>query len=219
MFFNRKSIKVITPFSDNSEKVISLADMKSYLRVDTTSEDALINDLIDVATDMIKQYTRRAIITETLELILDRPSNSGADELDRLGDGVHNTTRQSAQGWTNEVDLPFIPIQSITSIKTYDTTNAESAMTSTDYELDGDGGRIYLDTGISWPSSLRDREAMKIRYVAGYGSSPQDIPPAIRQALRMLVAHMYECRTSCDMPADCKKLLEPFKLYDTLGFC
>lgn len=219
MFYNRKSVKVITPFNDSGNKVVTLEDMKLFLRVDGTTDDDLISSLIDAATDMVKQYTRRAILTETLELIVDRPTNSGMDELDRLGSGVHHTTRQAAMGWSNEIDLPFIPIQSVTSIKTYDATNTEHTMTASDYELDQQGGRIYLDNGVSWPSDLRDREAMVIRYVAGYGDDPEDIPESIKLAVKMYVSNMYNCRESCEMPISCKALLEPYRLYDTLGFC
>jgi len=217
MFYNRKSLKVITPFSDNPEKVISLSDMKNYMRVDGTTDDNLINDFIDIATEAAKQYMRRAIITETLELILDRPSNSGFDEVDRLGDGVHNTTRQSVYGYGNEIDLPFLPIQSITSIKTFDVTNAETTVSAAFYTLDGDGGRVFLNSGNVWPSNLRDRAAMKIRFVAGYGSVPSAIPAGIRQAVRQHVSYMYECRQSCEMPPACQALLQSYRLLDDMG--
>ena len=216
MYYNRKSLKVITPASAVSEKPVSLAEMKSYMRVDTEDDDALINDFIDIATECVKQYTRRSIMTETLELTIDYFGDS-RDEFDTLSEGVHNTTRASVFGYGNEIDLPFIPIQSITSIKTYDTTNAESTFSSTYYQLDETGGRVYLNSGATWPTGLRDREAIKIRYVAGYGSTPQSVPAPIKQAIRQHVSFMYECRQSCELPPSCKALLEPYRLLDHMG--
>lgn len=35
---------------------------------------------------------------------------------------------------------------------------------------------------------------LRVRYVAGYGDDPNEVPAAIRQAIMMLVGHMYENR-------------------------
>ncbi len=219
-FFNRKSIKVIQPpvTASGVVKVISFVDMKEYLRVDTTADDTLINDFIDIATETARNYTQRAILKETIQLTLDRVSNNGGDEFDRLGAGTFNTTRQAALGWSNEIDLPFPPIIAISSIKTYATDNTESTYSSSNYQLDETGGRVYLNQGATWPSNLRAREAIKIEYTAGYGASATGVPASIRQAIRQHVAYMYECRQSCDMPPSCKDLLAPYKLYDQLGW-
>lgn len=217
MYYNRKSLKVITPASDNSEKPVSLAEMKAYMRVDVETDDAIINDFIDIATEAAKQYLGRSVMTETLELTLDR-FGAGVDELDRLGSGVHNTTRQAVMSYGNEIDLPFPPVQSITSIKTFSTDNSESTFSSSYYQLDETGGRVYLNQGSTWPTSLRDREAVKVRYIAGYGSAPQDVPLPIKQAIRQHVSYMYECRQSCELPPSCKALLEPYRLLDYMGF-
>jgi hypothetical protein len=216
--YNRRSTKVITPASDGAEKVVSISEMKAWLRLDTTTDDEMIRDLIDVATEQVKQHLQRGLLNETLELILDWPTGSAIDDLDRLGDGEHNTTRQAANGHANEIDLPFPPVQSITSIKTTDTTNVQTTFSSSNYQLDTHGGRVFLNQGHTWPSDLRDRAAVVIRYVSGYGASPKAIPAAIKQAIRQHVAYMYECRQSCEIQPSCKDLLAPYRLHDMLGW-
>ena len=216
MYYNRKSTKVITPPS-SATPIISVAEMKSYLRVDTADDDTLIGELIDTATEMARDYTRRAILQETLELTMDGFSDTGIDET-VLGPGIHDMSKSAALGYGDEFNLPFPPIVSITTIKTFNTANTESTYSSDNYELDETGGRVYLNQGETWPVNLRDREAVKVRYIAGYGSSATGIPLAIKQAIRQHTAHMYECRQSCAIPKDCKALLSPYKLLDGLGY-
>lgn len=220
LYYNRKSIKVITPpvSGVGVSKIISVADMKSYLRVDTSDDDTLIGDFIDIATEAARNYTQRAILQETIELTLDRPSDSGLDEFDKLSAGTYSTTKSTILGNYDEIDLPFPPIVSITSVKTYNTSNTEETLDSSKYELDETGGRLYLNIGEVFPSDLRDREAVKIRYVAGYGASATGVPATIKQAIRQHVAFMYECRQACEMPPSCKDLLQNYKLYDNMGF-
>lgn len=216
MYWNRKSTKVITPPSA-ATRIISVDEMKDYLRVDTTDDDTLIGELIDTATEMARDHTRRAILEETLELTMDGFSDTGIDET-RLGRGVHDMSKSAALGYGDEFNLPFPPIVSITSIKTFSTDNTESTYDSAKYELDETGGRVYLNQSQTWPVNLRDREAVKVRYIAGYGSSATGIPLAIKQAIRQHTAAMYECRQACEMPKSCKALLSPYKLLDGLGY-
>lgn len=212
---NRKSIEVITA---PAAQVVSVADMKAYLRVDTSDDDDLISDFIDAAQESMKQYLRRALITETLELTMDGFGQNQDDPLLSLGAGVHTGSYPYLTGYGNEFDLPFAPIQSITSIKTFNRSNAESTLSSDKYELDEQGGRVYLNEGETWPSNLRHREAVKVRYTAGYGDAATDIPAPIVQAVKMHVGMMYDCRGMCELPESCKRLVDGYKLYDGFGF-
>lgn len=218
IYFNRKTVKTIAP---PAVSPVSLSDMKSYLRVDTTDDDNLIQDFIDSATVSVKQYIRRALITETFELTADgfTLSNTQSDErLAELGAGMHMTSYSYVLGQGQEMELPFLPIQSITSVKTFDRSNNESTFAASNYELDEQGGRLYLNEGVTFPSNLRAREAVKIVYVAGYGDAASDIPKPIVQTIKQYVSAMYDCRSMCDMNATCKRMLAPYKLVDYLGW-
>ena len=44
------------------------------------------------------------------------------------------------------------------------------------------------------PLPGRAASGIEIRFTAGYGAAPGDVPEALRQGLRLLVAHLYEHR-------------------------
>jgi hypothetical protein len=217
-YYNRKTIKIITK---PATAVVSTSDMKDYLRVDTSDDDSLIDGFIEASSVMHRNYLKRSLITETLELTMDgfgSLETDGDERLANLGAGTHIASVPYVLGTGNSVELPFAPVQSITSLKYFDRDNTEATYSSSKYELDEEGGRLYLNEGETWPSNLRNREAVKIRYVSGYGDAASDIPAPIVQSIKMHVGKMYDCREACGMTESCKTLIAQYKLIDYLGF-
>lgn len=216
MRYNRKTVKILTP---PAQSAVSLTSVKDYLLVDGNYEDNLLNDFITAATQSVRQYIRRSLITETLVLTADGFHDCDDDsKLPALGAGVHTGSKSYYLGNLNYIELPFLPIQSVTSVKTYDRANNESTFSSDNYQLDEGGGRLYLNEGDIWPDNLRGREAVKIEYISGYGDECDDIPAPISMAIKQTVAAMYECRDACDIPKVCKAMLAPYKILDNLAF-
>ena len=142
----------------------------------------------------------------------------GEDRRESLAAGYYEGHKATFLGQTGEFDLPFRPISSITSIKTFDPANAETTYDAANYELDNTGARVYLNEGATWPTDLRQREAVKIVYVAGYGATIASVPFDVQQAALLHVSKMYECRDQCDLSDACKSLLAPYKLLDAIGW-
>lgn len=207
--YNRKTVAVITP---PSTLAVSLSDMKAYLVVEGSTDDALLTAFIKAATEAAKQYLKRAIVSETLELTMDGFETFNDDLVVELGPGMHTISYPYLLGGSDTIDLPFPPVQSVTSIKTFDRANTESTFNSANYQLDGPSGRVFLNDGVTWPENLRDRAAVKVRYVAGYAATPEPIIQGIKQH----VAAMYECREACAMPEVSRSIMAGFKLYDGL---
>jgi len=213
---NRKSITIIEAANGLA---VSLSTFKQYARVDDdTSDDALITMFINAATDMAQRYCKRYFLETTIKLTMDGFANS-----DLVHDGFYECSGMVSMpsptyGIGNAVDLPFPPIKSITSITTYATDNSSSVFSSTAYTLDKEGGRVFLNNGYSWPSSLRDQNAVEITFVAGYGSDNEDVPYAIQTAIMQHAAQMYECRSMCDLPDASKAMLNAYKIYDQLAW-
>lgn len=212
MRFNRKSVYV-TASADSP--AISLTDMKLFLRVDGAADDVQIASYIAAATEAVKQYLRRAILTETFVFKADGFTEPGGDDrLMALGPGVHTASVPYVLGGGETLDLPFPVLQSVTSIVTYDRGNNAATFADTKYQVDLQSGRIYLNEGEVWPSDLRAQDAVQITYVAGYGSG--SIPAPILEAIRMYVEALFD---GCEELSDkARMMLAPYRRMDNLAF-
>lgn len=213
MRFNRKSAYVTV---SNDTFPITIQAMKDYLRVDGSDDDELIAAYINTAVEAIKQYTRRAIKTETFVFKADGFADAnGDDRLLQLGPGVHTGSRPYLLGGGETLDVPFPPLQSVTSLVTYDRGNNALTFSASLYRVDLQSGRIYLNEGETWPSDLRAQDAVEVTYVAGYGSA--NVPAPILQAIRLHVSGMYD--GSCmGLSAEAMGLLAPYRLMDGLAW-
>lgn len=212
MRFNRKSVYET---ASNDSPAISTSAMKDFLRVDGAADDAQVEAYVATATEAVKQYLRRAILTETFVFKADGFAyHDGDDRLIALGPGVHTGSRPYILGGGDTLDLPFPPLQSVTSIVTYDRGNNSSTFSSTRYRVDPQSGRIYLNEGEVWPSDLRAQDAVEVTYVAGYGSG--NIPAPILEAIRGYVEALYD---GCgELSANAKQMLAPYRRMDELAF-
>jgi hypothetical protein len=188
---------------------VSVYEAKAFMRVDTTEDDDLIADLILSARGLAEEYTRRKFISTGVTITLDRfPYGSRADWWDGVRDGHVNIL----DGRCDSVYLPFPPVVSVTNITTYDVDNASSVFSAANYSVDTVGGRIYLNQSGIWPINLRTYNAVSIAYTAGYGTSVLSVPSAIRHAIKLTVAYMYENRECFEMPAAAKAALIPHRI-------
>jgi uncharacterized phiE125 gp8 family phage protein len=140
--------------------------------VDTTADNALITALIVAAREEVERRTWRALMTQTLELVIDEWPSGGV------------------------IELPRPPLQSVSSI-TYRTSDGETlTLAATDYVVAADGtpGRVVLADGVGWPNDeLWPAEAIRVRYVAGHGAAAS-VPQSLRQAMLLVIGHWYEHR-------------------------
>jgi len=151
---------------------VSLDEAKGQCRVDISTDDVLIQGLVQTAREMAETITRRALITQTWELVLD-----GFPDEDRL-------------------TIPLPPLQSVT-VKYTDADDVEATFSSASYVVDtyNEPGRIVLRSDATWPNvTLREANGVAVRFVAGYGDAAADVPQAIRQAMLLMVGHWYENR-------------------------
>jgi hypothetical protein len=213
MSFNRKSVEVT---ASTDSLVISVSDMAEFLRLDEGSGyTALVESYIKEATEAVKRHLRRGIQTETFTFRMDRFAETSGDEaMVAMGAGVHSMSRDYLFGGNEFIDLPFPPLQSITSITTYDSDDSSTVFSSANYGVDTKGGRVYLNESKSWPSDLRDFNAVEIVYVAGYGSG--SVPEPILGAIRKYVIRAYD---GCDgMSDEIIRALAPYRIMDQLAW-
>lgn len=219
MFFNQKTLSVYSDgaSSPTANFQTALKEVKAFIRVDNDEEDDLIMELIGAAIKGIQTHTRGAVLNATYELSLDRPAAGGQDNIDNLGAGMHTVSRPHVLGQSGYIDLPLRPLVSVTSVTSYDPANAATVMDNTTYSLNLSSGRIFLNQGITWPVDLRDRAAIVIRFVAGYGATFSDLPVDLRLAIKGYVGAMYDSRTMLTVPDSVKKSISSYVNYDGLA--
>jgi len=188
------ALQLVTP---PAVEPVELAEMKMHLRVEHSAEDALILVLIQAAREWCEEFTSRSFITRTWELRLD--------------------------AWPEEryIELPRPPLQGVTWVKYVDENGVEHTLDASTYVVDAVSvpGRVVLVNNASWPSvALFPAGAVRVRYTAGYGSNPSDVPEMARHAVRLLAAHWYENRENSspaqlrEIPMAAEMLLWPLRV-------
>lgn len=180
-------LRIVTP---PQIEPVTVEEVKQHLRIDGSEEDNYLASLITVARQRAEEYTRRAFISQTWELALDR-----ADKM---------------------IYLPKPPVELIESV-TLDGREVDPK----NYELLGSNvfyPKIPLNTVKPY--------GLVIRFISGYGDNPEHVPQAIRQAILMLVGHLYEARegqapqvqyvaqtrAGVDLPPSVASLLRPYRV-------
>jgi uncharacterized phiE125 gp8 family phage protein len=161
---------------------VTLANVKTHLRIDHSNDDDYIDLLIEAATDYTEDVTGRSLMPKTYDLYLDAFPASDA----------------------MPIELCSPPLISVTSIKYYDQADVEQTWTASEYVVDTDQsykGLVYPAINYSWPAPRIFPKAVHIEYTAGYADSgaspavPQDnIPATLQHAIYLLIGHLYENR-------------------------
>lgn len=195
-----------------NKEPVTEAEVKAWARIDGNTEDALLTSLITAARVAAEEYLRRSLITQSWRLTLDLPANRWADNLPA---GTYDLPITALSGEIpRTIDLPKGPVQSITSVSLYNTSNSASVYDSSYYTIDTAGDRLLFNDTAVLPSNLRDRAACVIEYVAGYGADPTNVPQPIKTAILMHATAMYESRGQCesmDLPGGAKQLLNQYR--------
>lgn len=162
------ALSVITP---PAVEPISASEAKASpsLRVTTTADDTDITALIKTARLMAETRSLHALVTQTLELVLDGFPTGG-------------------------IKLPMPPLQSVTSIKYIDTDDTEQTLSSALYDVDTETvpGMVAPAADESWPTDVMDQiNAVRVRYVAGFGGAAE-VPADIKSWIKITVGTLYD---------------------------
>lgn len=190
-------VDVVTP---PSGLVVSLEEAKLHLHEDRAEQDARITALIQAATQHLdgpRGWLGRALLTQTLEL-----------RTDRFPCCPHGFS------------LPYPRVQSVTSVTYVDDAGVTQTLAGSAWQLikDDFSPRLQLAYGQSWPSARLWADAVKVRYVAGYGAAA-DVPESIKLAIKFFVEHFYEVTSPVDRAsmdaffAGLQWLLGPFRVW------
>lgn len=160
--------------TDAALEPLSLEETKDHLRVDHNDDDSYIEPLIVSVRKWAEIFLNRALITQTWDLFLERfPHSSSA-----------------------MIEIPWPELQSITTIKYQDISDIQQTWASSNYVVDinREIGRVVTVQDGEYPSTFGHIHDVEIRFIAGYGSNPADVPRAIIQAMLLRIGHFYERR-------------------------
>lgn len=157
------------PTTNEILALLSVADLKATRRVKHSQEDTLYSDAIEEAFDFFdaKGWLNRAILTQTWKAY---PTK-----------------------WDTVIELPFPPLQSVTSITYTDTDGATQTLSTDIYGVSTKGlfGSVYLKTDQDWPDLYTDPDPICITFDCGYGAAAA-VPAGIRKAIKLLATHYFE---------------------------
>ena len=175
-----------------SVDVVTTAQIKSNLRIASSdsTHDTQIEICRDASISVAKEYLQKSLMNRTLKLSLD--NIPFADSI--LPDKEGITTGPFLEYRQRSVNLPFSPLVSVSSVKTFDDSDNATTMASSRYYVDtsSEYGRVILRTGETWDDMLRVGNAIEITYVAGYGTIATSVPAGIRQGIIVLASHYFE---------------------------
>ena len=151
----------VTVVSAESVDVVTTAQIKSNLRIATSdsTHDTQIEICRDASISVAKEYLQKSLMNRTLKLSLDNIPFS--DSILPNQEGI--TTGPFLEYRQRSVNLPFSPLVSVSSVKTFDDSDNVTTMASSRYYVDtaSDFGRVVLRTGETWDDMLRVANAIE----------------------------------------------------------
>jgi hypothetical protein len=191
----------------NAAKVtpISVAELKSQLRITHAAEDAYLLILVNAATKAVETYLGRKIITATMEAWFDTPMSDDR----QWWDGVKQASASHVfGGLPRALTLPWIPLITVSEVSTFGDDNTETVFASSKYIIDSVDpdlwGRLVLNLGEVWPTDLRQANSLRVQYTAGYGAAADDVPADLKMGVLQVAAWAYVNRGPCGEDA-CEK--------------
>lgn len=160
---------VVNVSTGPTSEPVTLEEALLHLRVTDSSEHERIEGLITDARITVEQFCNRKLMTQTLDLYLDR-FPCGA------------------------IRLPGGPVASVTSIVyTAADGTANTAWNSANYTTDlfSEPARIVPLATQSYPATYVTTNAVRVRYVAGYASAAA-VPQSIKEAIKLIVEQNYD---------------------------
>jgi uncharacterized phiE125 gp8 family phage protein len=172
----------------------TVADAKSFLRVEHDDDDAIIAALIAAARSHVEALTRRALLTQSWRFVLDAWPADG------------------------RIALNMGPLRSVIAARVFDLANNAASIDVETFVVDA-AADIIASPCWSLPMPGRFTAGIELDLQLGYGANAADVPDALRHAIRLLVAHWYENRglaalgaTVAMLPAGVGALIAPYRV-------
>lgn len=168
----------------SSLSLISLSKIKNYLRIDYDEDDKQLKMLVEAATSLVEQEIGQTLLSK-IWCKRETPT-VGASGLARI-------------------TLPNPPILRVLSVGEVSTNGKIKPIRRYLVETEGVVPTLAVSSSA---------HTLQVIYQAGFGEKASEVPAALRQAVLMLAADMYEHRTAERCLASnsiVRLILEPFR--------
>ena len=169
--------RTLRKITEPTAEPLTVAEAKGHLRVEHSDDDTIISNVITSAREYVETYLDSTLMLTQYKMTLDL--------------------------FPAHIELPKSPLSTVSgydSITLTYTTDTEATVTlsTSEYRVDSHAVPAVLRPlyGDSWPSHLADYNSIEVTFWAGYGSTSAAVPQRIRNAMLMLITHLYENRSS-----------------------
>lgn len=151
---------------------LTRSEVKNYLKVDSTSDDLLIDTLITAARQWVENHCALALLPQTILEIFDGLPQDGT------------------------LTLRISPMREVSGLHYLDSAGAVQVMASGIYRVDTVTmpPRIIRKYDQTWPDTQNTPGNASAIYNAGYDNASA-VPAAIKTAMMLTIADMYDNRT------------------------
>lgn len=180
----------VVSVAPTAEPVTEL-DAREQLSISFQDDDPVLARQIVAARLLLEDRSGGAFITQTIVTKLDG-------------------------GFPAEFQLPHWPLRSVSSITYLDVDGNSQTLATSEYDVDADTrpGRVIPAYNVTWPITRSTLNAVTVTYLAGHGAANTDVPAPIREAILLLVGHLYCNRDGTgDLAAAVMRSLELMKDY------
>jgi len=204
----------ISPYADRivtppKQDALTITEALDHLRLDEddTDEPRNVAGYLKAAIGYVQEQTHRQLVQAVREIYLDA-FPSGADPL----------------------LLPWAPLVSVDEVRHTDTAGDEQTEDDTDiastyqvglYDEPGWLAPVY---GTTWSATRTQPRAVAVKFTCGYGTSPKDVDEAAREAVRLILGHLYENREETIesalrvIPIGAERLIEQLRYDDFVSY-
>jgi len=208
-----RTITVTVPPVGN---VVTLDQVKTWLYIDGTDEDDLLNGLIAAAEDWVEGFLGVKLLDQELTFTADWfPGQNDNNNLSR------SVLNENQRGGDLAIVLDYVPMTAVNSVSYIDASNtANPLVEDTDYTPVIAGpktnGRVQpINRTWSRFADQRTFAACQVVYRVGYADADA-VPDVIKTGIQMLISYMYnnrgECCGTCAMASGAKQILGPYKV-------
>ena len=168
--------------STSGSPIVSLVEARRHLNISSTYDDLWGEDAVAAATEYVEGRTNRAYRQQSRRLTM------------RTFDDPRYVHAEGGNYYRRRVYFPRGPLLSSTGVSvTYvDVQGTTTTLPSSDYIIsDKDRpGHLAESYNATWPYTYNTDNDVTVNYEAGTAT----VPPTIKLAVNMLVAHWYRTR-------------------------